>query len=223
MFGVIIYYYFNSKERWKPCLRNIHICLPFQYLDLSDTPINDSDLQCFNAVKTLTTLIVGCVNKPRDVLIEAEEKKIEARKPFGGMNNVLSREVIVVQLRAGDPVVQRLPPSPEVCSRFYWPLINPPQQDTDKNISDRSICSFGISAEGPQGFIRIINDDIRLNTMNNLKKLVINNYKNVSDFSLVHLSQCAPFLVHLDVRGTGVTPEGIARFKLKKPACTVVF
>lgn len=194
----------------------------FQYLDLSDTPINDSDLQCFNAVKTLTTLIVGCVNKPRDVLIEAEEKKIEARKPLGGSNE-FAREVIVLQLREGDPVVQRLPPSPEVCSRFYRPFINPPQQDTDKNISDRSICSFGVSTERPQGFVRIVNDAIRINTTNNLQKLVINNYKKVSDFSLDHLSQSAPFLKHLDVRGTGVTPAGIERFKLKKPNCIVVF
>lgn len=191
-------------------------------MDLSDTPITDSDLQCFNAVKTLTTLIVGCVNKPRDVLIEAEEKKVEARKPLGG-NNEFSREVIVLQLREGDPVVQRLPPSPEVCNRFYGPFINPPQQDADKNISDRSICSFGVSAERPQGFIRIINDAIRLNTMNNLQKLVINNYKKVSDSSLDHLSQCAPHLVHLDVRGTGVTTAGIEKFKLRKPSCTVVF
>lgn len=191
-------------------------------MDLSDTPITDSDLQCFNAVKTLSTLIVGCVNKPRDVLIEAEEKKVEARKPIGG-NNEFSREVIVLQLREGDPVVQRLPPSPEVCNRFYGPFINPPQQDADKNISDRSICSFGVSAERPQGFIRIINDAIRLNTTNNLKKLVINNYKKVSDSSLDHLSQCAPHLVHLDVRGTGVTPAGIEKFQLRKPRCTVVF
>lgn len=188
-------------------------------MDLSDTPINDSDLQCFNAVKTLTTLILGCVKKPRDILIDAEEK-IEVKKPVGG--NEFSREVIVLQLREGDPVVQRLPPSPEVCNRFYQPQMNPSQQDTDQNISDRSICSFGNAPFHPPGFIRIINDAIRLNTKNNLRKLVINNYKKVSDFSLDHLGQCAPFLVHLDVRGTGVTSDGLERFKLKNPKCIVV-
>lgn len=54
-----------------------------------------------------------------------------------------------------------------------------------------------------------------------LERIIVRDYKMVTDNSLQHLASCAPNLKFLDVVGTEVTKDGIEKFKLVKPDCRV--
>lgn len=85
-------------------------------------------------------------------------------------------------------------------------------------ISDRGICSYGVSPLPNWVWIRA---EAR-NPNNSLERLVVRNYKRVTDNSLRHLGACSPNLVFLDVCGTSVTMDGVEQFKLIKPNCVVL-
>lgn len=55
-----------------------------------------------------------------------------------------------------------------------------------------------------------------------IERLVVRNYKEMTDHSLNSLAQKALFLKYLDVSGSGVTAEGIERFKTLRPNVTLV-
>ena len=55
-----------------------------------------------------------------------------------------------------------------------------------------------------------------------LERLVVRNYRGVTDVTLNHLVNSVPHLEYLDVTGTSVTHLGIQRFKTARPGCTVV-
>lgn len=55
-----------------------------------------------------------------------------------------------------------------------------------------------------------------------LERIIVRDYKYVTDNSLQHLTSCAPHLKYLDVIGTDVTKAGIEKFKLEKPECHVI-
>lgn len=89
-------------------------------------------------------------------------------------------------------------------------------------ITDRGICSFGqSSAANPGHGLVWIRMEMRSPTTS-LERIIVRNYKLVTDNSLQHLATCAPHLKFLDVYGTEVTKDGIEKFKLVKPDCMVV-
>lgn len=88
-------------------------------------------------------------------------------------------------------------------------------------ISDRGICSFGVSPDNIQNGVVWIRADFR-SPDTFLETLVVRHYKLVTDVSLRHLVHCSPKLSYLDVTGTSVTEAGVQAFKTKKPLCTVV-
>lgn len=87
-------------------------------------------------------------------------------------------------------------------------------------VSDRGICAYGVSRHelGGAAFIR---DYFRPNSTS-LEKLLVRNYKFVTDTSLDHLESAAPNLKLLDVIGTSVTAEGVRNFKSARPNCTIL-
>ncbi|XP_065087571.1 uncharacterized protein LOC135709230 isoform X1 [Ochlerotatus camptorhynchus] len=87
-------------------------------------------------------------------------------------------------------------------------------------VSDRGICAYGVSRHelGGAAFIR---EYFRPN-MTSLERLLVRNYKLVTDTSLDHLESAAPNLKLLDVTGTSVTAEGVRNFKLARPSCTIL-
>ncbi|XP_039444174.1 uncharacterized protein LOC120424181 [Culex pipiens pallens] len=87
-------------------------------------------------------------------------------------------------------------------------------------VSDRGICAYGVSRHelGGAAFIR---EYFRPN-LTSLERLLVRNYKLVTDTSLDHLESAAPNLKLLDVTGTSVTAEGVRNFKLARPNCTIL-
>lgn len=51
--------------------------LKFQFLDLRFTPLNDSDLQCFNAIQTLKEILVDCPKELNKTEVKEEDKQLE--------------------------------------------------------------------------------------------------------------------------------------------------
>lgn len=47
--------------------------LDFQYLDVRDTPISDSDIQCFNITSTLREILMDCPVQFRDEFVSTDE------------------------------------------------------------------------------------------------------------------------------------------------------
>lgn len=88
-------------------------------------------------------------------------------------------------------------------------------------ISDRGICSFGVSPNNVMpNWIWIRAEAKNPNT--SIERLVVRNYRQVTDMSLQHLKTCAPKLVHLDVSGTSVTGAAVEQFRIERPDCVVV-
>lgn len=88
-------------------------------------------------------------------------------------------------------------------------------------ISDRGICSFGVSPNNVMpNWIWIRAEAKNPNT--SIERLVVRNYRQVTDTSLRHLKTCAPRLVYLDLSGTAVTKAAVEQFRLEKPECEVV-
>ncbi|XP_062560783.1 uncharacterized protein LOC134225042 isoform X2 [Armigeres subalbatus] len=87
-------------------------------------------------------------------------------------------------------------------------------------VSDRGVCAYGVSRQelGGAAFIR---EYLRPNATS-LERLLVRNYKLVTDTSLDHLESAAPHLKLLDVTGTSVTAEGVRRFHLARPNCTIL-
>lgn len=88
-------------------------------------------------------------------------------------------------------------------------------------ISDRGICSFGVSPNNVMpNWIWIRAEAKNPNT--NIERMVLRNYRQVTDMSLQHLKTCAPKLVYLDVSGTSVTKEAVEQFRIEKVDCEVI-
>lgn len=88
-------------------------------------------------------------------------------------------------------------------------------------ISDRGICSFGVSPNNVMPNWIWIRAEAR-NPNTSIERLVVRNYRQVTDHSLHHLKTCAHKLVYLDVSGTSVTKEGVEQFKIHRPEVVVV-
>ncbi|KAL1117029.1 hypothetical protein AAG570_004357, partial [Ranatra chinensis] len=55
-----------------------------------------------------------------------------------------------------------------------------------------------------------------------LESLVIRGYPGVTDTTLTHVADHMTYIRYLDVTGSGVTQQGIAQFKKKRPQVTIV-
>lgn len=55
-----------------------------------------------------------------------------------------------------------------------------------------------------------------------IERLIVRNYKEMTDASLIRLAEDAYFLKYLDVSGSGVTAGGIERFKTLRPNVTLI-
>lgn len=110
----------------------------------------------------------------------------------------------------GDP--QRFLPS-QTSHSFEAPPVN--------LISDRGICSFGLTRNNVQEGVIWIRAEAR-SPDTFIERLVVRHYKLVTDISLRHLTTCSPKLQLLDVTGTSVTENGVRTFKLNKPQCIIL-
>lgn len=89
------------------------------------------------------------------------------------------------------------------------------------SITDRGICSFGQARNNPQANVVWIRAEVRSpDTL--LERLEVRGYRGVTDTALLHLVECSPNLIHLDVTGTSVTAQGVRNFSALKPNCVVV-
>ncbi|XP_021710598.1 uncharacterized protein LOC5575275 isoform X2 [Aedes aegypti] len=87
-------------------------------------------------------------------------------------------------------------------------------------VSDRGVCAYGVSRHELAG-AAFIREYFRPNNTS-LERLFVRNYKLVTDTSLDHLESAAPHLKLLDVTGTSVTAQGVRRFHLARPNCTIL-
>lgn len=117
-----------------------------------------------------------------------------------------------------------------------WQVVNDPQMMNQfgifnsslqqrfapvNNITDRGICSFGQARNNPQANVVWIRAEAR-NPDTLLERLEVRGYRGVTDTALLHLAECSPNLIHLDVTGTSVTAQGVRNFSALKPNCRVV-
>lgn len=81
--------------------------------------------------------------------------------------------------------------------------------------------SFGIANESVASNIIWIGGEKRpRETL--LEVLLLRNYRNVTDRTLLHLEMAAPNLRYLDVSGTSVTAAGLQRIRAAKPNCRII-
>lgn len=95
-------------------------------------------------------------------------------------------------------------------------------------VSDRAICALGsyvcdrrVLNNVIRGII-LIEEDRRIFNNPHLKTLVVRNYPQVTNRSLVHLALNASSLEYLDVTGTAVTKDGVQMFKSQKVNVKIV-
>lgn len=128
--------------------------------------------------------------------------------------------------RAGEPVAQiqhhrELPRNDIRQLNFY---LNRHNILPYYGITDRGILSYGrIRPQVNQNLVYIRAAGVEERPEHtSLEVLYIRNYEKISNASLEHLAHCSPKLKLLDVSGTSVTKDGIAKFKLLKTQCNVV-
>lgn len=100
-------------------------------------------------------------------------------------------------------------------SRFLS-LARSREQRVSASISDRGMLSFGVPRSNLMGnLIYLRNQEPDRNT--HLEKIVLRNFRNITDITLSHLETNAPKLVYLDVRGCSqITRDAAERFKIAR-------
>ncbi|XP_015183494.1 PREDICTED: uncharacterized protein LOC107070111 [Polistes dominula] len=93
-------------------------------------------------------------------------------------------------------------------------------------ISDRAIRAIGTTAKkvihtSPHGIL-ILEEENRIFNNPPLKTLVVRNYSQITNSSLIYLSNHILSLETLDVTGTSVTKQGVQTFKSKRPNVKVI-
>ncbi|XP_076285928.1 uncharacterized protein LOC143211813 isoform X3 [Lasioglossum baleicum] len=199
----------NSCHRLGECVAYTSLATRFGFkkleiLDLRDTALGDSEVCCFSSTSTLTHLYLECPSSLR----HTELKDQESPRP-------LDREAL-----------SNVPPAYEdahvaqfwVEDGFRW------ENNSFGHcvITDRAICVLGSDmfdrkmvkdlAEG----VIVVEDGERVFNNPHLKTLVVRNYRDVTNSSLVHLAFNTSSLEYLDVTGTSVTRQGVEAFKSEK-------
>ncbi|XP_059610273.1 uncharacterized protein LOC132257405 isoform X2 [Phlebotomus argentipes] len=218
-------------------------------LDVRETPISDSDIQCFNVTTTLKELLLQ--RPSRESLFEsarapamalAEDESPDGPSSSSGRPGMsLATDIMLPRMRrrftnipgggeARGPIIifpgypsdisdQALQSAPTTACQMYGTLGL--GSVPVASITDRGICGFGLSRNPVlEGVVWIRAEWRNPNTY--IERLVIRFYKYVTDATLRHLATCSPRLKYLDVTGTAITPRGIEDFKMLKPECTVV-
>ncbi|XP_055906653.1 uncharacterized protein LOC129941911 [Eupeodes corollae] len=266
-----------------------------EHLDVRDTPITDSDLQCFNAVLTLKELLLQCPVRLRKKVAEDSKSSLDqlvksnhfsnfiscisssgsSSSSSSSLNSTLSDTAECAEPPAEDqddarPSTSRQrnprepanvlmsidlqnhtrmvygvcgslntdfrrlrhPDNPQGSFSSFWDMIyrqtGPdgrhflPQKSQISPISNRGVSCFGRPTNPVDQNIIWIRIGDRPNN-NSFERLYLRHYQRVTDDSLLHLAQCSPRLVYLDVTGSGVTQEGIEQFKARKPNCEIIF
>lgn len=198
----------NSCHRLGECVAYTSLATRFGFkkleiLDLRDTALGDSEVCCFSSTSTLTHLYLECPSSLRDTELKDQESR------------PLDREALL-----------NIPPTYEdahvaqccVEDGFQW------ENNSFGHcvITDRAICVLGSDmfdrkmvkdlAEG----VIVVEDGERVFNNPHLKTLVVRNYRDVTNSSLVHLAFNTSSLEYLDVTGTSVTRQGVEAFKSEK-------
>ncbi|KAK2586450.1 hypothetical protein KPH14_010725 [Odynerus spinipes] len=206
----------NSCHRLGECVAYASLATRFGFktletLDLRDTALGDSEVSCFSSTKTLTHLYLECPSVLRNgdagdyaESIQQQENR-QHRENLPLLEPQRRRPVYV-----DGNIVQFLVEGNWENYGFQRCLI-----------SDRAIRAIGsidrkVIHTSPHGII-FLEEDNQIFNNPLLKTLVVRNYPQVTNSSLVYLAEHVLSLEHLDVTGTSVTREGVQKFKLKRP------
>ncbi|KAG7202364.1 hypothetical protein KM043_018690 [Ampulex compressa] len=183
----------NSCHRLGECVAYASLATRFGFktleiLDLRDTALGDSEVGCFSSTKTLTHLYLEC---PSNLRNEETPESVEQRRQQ--QRQVLQQPVFEDGNLAQFIVEDGFPWQNYVFQRCL--------------ISDRAICALGsdtcdrrvINNSGQR--LIVVEEDKRIFNNPHLKTLVVRNYPNVTNSSLVHLALNASSLEYLDVTG----------------------
>lgn len=92
------------------------------------------------------------------------------------------------------------------------------------SISDRGMLAFGVPRSNLMGSLIYLGNqqpEIERNTY--LERIVLRNFRNITDTTLSHLETNAPRLVFLDVRGCSqITRDAVERFKSARGTCQIL-
>lgn len=106
----------------------------------------------------------------------------------------------------------------------YLQLARNREQRTPLTLSDRAMLAFGVPRSNLIGNLVFLGNQQQQPDPNTyLEKIVLKNFRNITDTTLSHLETNAPRLVHLDVRGCSlISREAVERFKNVRATCQLV-
>ncbi|CAG9806465.1 unnamed protein product [Chironomus riparius] len=92
------------------------------------------------------------------------------------------------------------------------------------SISDRGMLAFGVPRSNLMGnLIFLGNQQAETERNTHLERIVLRNFRNITDTTLSHLETNAPRLLFLDVRGCSqITRDAVERFKLVRGSCQIM-
>jgi hypothetical protein len=92
------------------------------------------------------------------------------------------------------------------------------------SISDRGMLAFGVPRSNLMGnLIFLGNQQAEVERNTYLERIVLRNFRNITDTTLSHLETNAPRLNFLDVRGCSqITRDAVERFKLVRGSCQIL-
>lgn len=94
---------------------------------------------------------------------------------------------------------------------------------TPLTLSDRAILAFGVPRSNLIGNLVFLGNPQQPDPNTYLEKIVLKNFRNITDTTLSHLETNAPRLVHLDVRGCSlISREAVERFKVVRASCQLI-
>lgn len=91
------------------------------------------------------------------------------------------------------------------------------------NVTDRGILAFGVPRSNLIGNLVFLGNQQQPDPYTYLEKIVLKNFRNITDTTLSHLETNAPRLIYLDIRGcTQVTREAVERFRVVRGSCQII-
>lgn len=105
----------------------------------------------------------------------------------------------------------------------YLHLARNREQRTPLQLSDRAMLAFGVPRSNLIGNLVFLGNNQPPDPNTYLEKIVLKNFRNITDTTLSHLETNAPRLVHLDVRGCSqISREAVERFKIVRGSCHLI-
>lgn len=97
------------------------------------------------------------------------------------------------------------------------------EQRVPFSISDRAILAFGVPRSNLIGNVVFLGNQQQPDPNTYLERIILKNFRNITDTTLSHLETNAPRLVFLDVRGcTQISRDAVERFKLIRGSCQLI-